>query len=66
MIELRKDNGAALSVATQHARLTAVKAYFKWMAKKNLVLSTRRRRSSCPGWDVDSPGTCSRLRRRTR
>ncbi len=35
---LRKPNGDPLSFASQHARLVHVRAYFKWLARKNHIL----------------------------
>jgi integrase/recombinase XerD len=35
----RKANGDALSFATQQQRLLPIKAFFKWLARENLVLS---------------------------
>jgi integrase/recombinase XerD len=34
----RKKNGQPLSIATQHKRLAGVLAFFRWLAKSNLVL----------------------------
>jgi len=37
----RKRGGQPLSIATQHKRLAGVLAFFRWMAKANLVLFNR-------------------------
>lgn len=34
----RKENGEPLSFRSQHGRLTALRAYFKWLAKQNYIL----------------------------
>ncbi|MBY0574412.1 MAG: tyrosine-type recombinase/integrase, partial [Undibacterium sp.] len=34
----RKDNGQPLSTRSQHTRITPLRAYFKWLARKNHIL----------------------------
>jgi len=35
----RKEDGSPLTLATQHARLSAIKQFFKWLARENHLLS---------------------------
>lgn len=39
LFHARKDNGAPLSFATQHARLVALKSFFKWATREGHLLS---------------------------
>jgi len=50
----RKANGQALSAATQHAHLRNIKAYFKWLARGNHILSN-------PASDLEMPKVPKRL-----
>lgn len=44
----KKANGKPLSVRSQHTRLVPVRAYFKWLARKNHILYN-------PAADIDMP-----------
>jgi len=50
----RKKNGAPLSFRTQSARLTPVRAFFKWLTKQNIILSN-------PASEIDLPRPEMRL-----
>jgi integrase/recombinase XerD len=39
LFHVRQDNGAPLSFATQHARLVALKSFFKWATREGHILS---------------------------
>jgi integrase/recombinase XerD len=43
----RKENGEALSFATQQQRLLPLRAFFKWLAKETTFSATPPRSSSC-------------------
>jgi integrase/recombinase XerD len=38
LFHMRKDNGKPLSFRSQHSRLVPVRAYFKWLARQNVLL----------------------------
>jgi integrase/recombinase XerD len=38
LFHLRKENGKPLSFRSQHSRLVPVRAYFKWLARQNVLL----------------------------
>jgi len=38
LFHFRKDNGKPLSAGSQHSRLVPVRAYFKWLTRKNVLL----------------------------
>lgn len=50
----KKRDGKSLSVRAQHSRLVAVRAYFKWLARKHHVLYN-------PAADIDMPKLGHRL-----
>jgi len=54
MYYYRKDNGEPLSFRSQHSRLTALRAWFRWLNKQNHVLYN-------PAADIDLPKLEKRL-----
>ena len=56
LFHARKDNGAPLSFATQHARLVALKSFFKWATREGHLQSN-------PASDLDLPKLHRRLPR---
>lgn len=52
----RKDNGQPLSFVTQQAALIAIRMYFRWLAKENVILSN-------PASDIELPKVTMRLPR---
>ncbi|MCE7894389.1 MAG: recombinase XerD, partial [Sorangiineae bacterium PRO1] len=56
LFHLRKPDGKPLSFRAQSARLVALRAYFRWLARQNVILSN-------PASDLDMPRLGKRLPR---
>jgi integrase/recombinase XerD len=48
LFHYRKENGKPLSATTQHGRVTAIRMYFQWLVRQNVLLSN-------PASDLDLP-----------
>jgi integrase/recombinase XerD len=56
LFHYRKKNNKPLSFKSQHARLDAIRSYFKWLARNNYILSN-------PASDIDMPRIGTQLPR---
>ena len=56
LVHFRQPNGRPFGIATQQSRLTAIRAFFKWAARKNHILFN-------PAADLELPRTPQRVPR---
>ena len=55
MYHYRKQNGKPLSISSQHSRLVAIRGYFKYLAKNNLILYNPSSEITSPKIGVQLP-----------
>ncbi|MCB1036466.1 MAG: tyrosine-type recombinase/integrase, partial [Acidobacteria bacterium] len=54
LFHYRRENGKPLALRTQHHRLVAIRAFFKWLTRENVILSN-------PGSELDLPRLVKRM-----